>query len=159
MMPPGSITIRPILKNNIDLVAEIYGACFDEPWPRPAVEELLATPGAWGLIANVAASDGDIAAGFILARVVVDETDILSVGVHPQRQRNGIGRILVEAVIQAAETAGGEAVTLEVAEDNSGARALYASFGFAVVGRRPGYYLRVGNVKVAALLMRYSIER
>ena len=159
MMPLGSITIQPVRKNNIELVAEIYGACFDEPWPRPAVEDLLSTPGAWGLIANVTASDSDVAAGFILARAVVDESDILSVGVHPQRQRNGIGRILVEAVIHAAEAAGGEAVTLEVAEDNSGAQALYANVGFDVVGRRPGYYLRAGNVKVAALLMRYSIER
>jgi ribosomal-protein-alanine N-acetyltransferase len=159
MMSSDAITIRPVLKDNIGLVAEIYGACFDEPWPRPAVEDLLSTLGAFGLIANLAASDGEMAVGFILARVVVDETDILSIGVHPQRQRNGIGRILVGAVIQAVEAAGGEAVTLDVAEDNSSAQALYASLGFDVVGRRPGYYLRVGNVKVAALLMRYSIER
>ena len=96
MMPPGSITIQPIRKNNVELVAEIYGACFDEPWPRPAVEDLLSTPGAWGLLARMADANGEMAVGFILARIVIGETDILSVGVHPQRQRRGIGRILVE---------------------------------------------------------------
>ncbi len=157
MMPPGSITIQPIRKNNVELVAEIYGACFDEPWPRPAVEDLLSTPGAWGLLARMADANGEMAVGFILARIVIGETDILSVGVHPQRQRRGIGRILVEAVIRAAESAGGEAVTLEVAEDNLSAQALYASVGFDVVGRRPGFYQRIGDVKVAAQLIRYSI--
>ena len=147
MMPPGSITIQPIRKNNVELVAEIYGACFDEPWPRPAVEDLLSTPGAWGLLARMADANGEMAVGFILARIVIGETDILSVGVHPQRQRRGIGRILVEAVIRAAESAGGEAVTLEVAEDNLSAQALYASVGFDVVGRRPGYYQRSATSK------------
>ena len=44
MMVQGSITFQPVRKNNIDLVAEIYGACFDEPWPRPVVEDLFSPP-------------------------------------------------------------------------------------------------------------------
>lgn len=156
-MMQGSITFQPVRKNNIDLVAEIYGACFDEPWPRPVVEDLFSTPGEWGLLAREATSQSDTAAGFVLARIILGETDILSVGVLPQRQRNGIGRYLVEAVIHAASIADGLAVTLEVAEDNLGAQALYANVGFEVVGRRPSYYIRAANDKVAALLMRYAI--
>ena len=48
----------------------------------------------------------------------------MSIGVLPQRQRNGIGRYLVEAVIRAVTIVDGVAVTLEVAEDNLGAQAL-----------------------------------
>ena len=109
------------------------------------------------MLASEAALQSDTAAGFVLARIILEETDILSVGVLPQRQRNGIGRYLVEAVIHAASISDGAAVTLEVAEDNLGAQALYTNVGFEVVGRRPSYYMRAANVKVAALLMRYAI--
>ena len=142
----------------MDAVAKIYGASFDEPWPRPVVEDLFSTPAAWGLLASIKAPKGDIPAGFILARTVIDEADIMSVGVHPQHRRIGVGRTLVAAVIHSVNPNQGGVVVLEVAEDNPAAQKLYANAGFSVVGRRPGYYVRVGNVKVAALLMRYAID-
>ena len=92
-----------------------------------------------------------------LAWIIFEESYILSIGVLPQCQRNGIGRYLVEAVIRAARIVDGVAVTLEVAEDNLGAKALYTNVGFEVVGRRAGCYLRAANVKVAELLMRHAI--
>jgi len=56
-----------------------------------------------------------------LARIILEVTDILSIGVPPQRQRNGIGSYLVEVVIRAVRIVDGVAVTIEVAEDNLGA--------------------------------------
>lgn len=67
-------------------------------------------------------------------------------------------RTLVDAVIQSVNPNQGGVVVLEVAEDNPAAQKLYVNAGFSVVGRRPGYYIRVGTVKVAALLMRYAID-
>ena len=158
MTPHVTITIRPIRRVDMDAVAKIYGASFDEPWPRPVVEGLYFTPAAWGLLASIKASEGDIPVGFILARTVIDEADIMSIGVHPQHRCKGVGRTLVDAVIHSVNPSQGGVVILEVAEDNPAAQNLYASAGFKVVGRRPGYYIRVGNVKVAALLMRYAID-
>lgn len=158
MTPPLTISVRPMRKIDMDAVAKIYGASFDEPWPRPVVESLYSTPAAWGLLASIKAPEGDTPVGFILARTVIDEVDIMSVGVHPQHRRKGIGRTLVDAVIHSVNPNLGGVVILEVAEDNPAAQKLYANAGFNVVGRRPGYYIRVGNVKVAALLMRYAID-
>ena len=158
MGPPVTIIVGPIRKIDMDAVAKIYGASFDEPRPKPVVENLYATPAVWGLLASIKAPDGNFPAGFILARTVIDEADIMSVGVHPQHRRKGVGRILVDAVIHSINPSQGGVVVLEVAEDNPAAQKLYASAGFNVVGRRPGYYIRVGNIKVAALLMRYAID-
>ena len=158
MTPPVMITVRPMRKIDMATVAKIYGASFNEPWPRPVVEDLYSTPAAWGLLASIKTPDADIPAGFILARTVIDEADIMSVGVQPQHRRKGVGRTLVDAVIQSVNPNQGGVVVLEVAEDNPAAQKLYVNAGFSVVGRRPGYYIRVGTVKVAALLMRYAID-
>ena len=79
----------------------------------------LLRPG--GLIASIETSSGDAAAGFILPRTVIDEADIMSIGVHLLYRRKGIGQTLVDAVIHAADPKAGGAVFLEVAEDNHAA--------------------------------------
>ena len=42
---------------------------------------------------------------------------------------------------------------------NAAARALYAGLGYAVVGRRPGYYRRVAAPPVDALVLRRALGR
>lgn len=54
----------------------------------------------------------------------------LSVGVHPDHQRHGIGRRLMEALVDHARSFGLERLELYVRADNPRARALYASLGF-----------------------------
>ena len=69
-------------------------------------------------------------------------------------RRQGIARKLIELAIRAAreETAG--YITLEVRKSNLGARKLYETFGFRVVGERPDYY---GVQKESAVLMEIEI--
>lgn len=77
--------------------------------------------------------------GYVGAYSVCGETDILTVAVDPAVRRMGIGRKLLDALIDALDP-DNDAVFLEVRESNDAARALYASLGFAEVGRRRGYY-------------------
>ncbi|MBY0338017.1 MAG: GNAT family N-acetyltransferase [Acetobacteraceae bacterium] len=93
---------------------------------------MLGLPGAIGWL-----RDGQ---GFILARVAADEAEILTLAVVPEARRQGVATALVEAACAAALLAGARVMFLEVAEDNGAARALYAALGFAVAGRRRGYY-------------------
>lgn len=55
---------------------------------------------------------------------------VLSVGVHPEHQRKGIGRALMEHLIEHARACGLERLELYVRGDNAPAQALYASLGF-----------------------------
>ena len=73
--------------------------------------------------------------------LTVGETaQILTVGVLPAARRRGVGRLLVRALVAEARRRRATEVLLEVREDNLAARRLYAAEGFAVLGRRRGYY-------------------
>ena len=49
-------------------------------------------------------------------------------------------------------------ITLDVAEDNAPARALYDRLGFAEDGRRPNYYTTGRDIPAAAILMSRNLS-
>ena len=116
-----------------DALAVLHAACFQ--WPRPwrAAEfaALLASRGIFLLT-----EDG----AFLLGRVALDEAELLTLAVSPERRRLGLGRRLVDAFRQAARDAGAHSAFLEVAADNTAALALYAATGWTAAGRRRNYY-------------------
>ncbi len=131
----------------------MHRACFPEgPWDAATLERILALAGGFGYLAW----QGDAPVGFILARDLAGDVEILSVGVLPQWRRRGIGRALTDAVVAKAERDGLGSIVLEVATENAAARALYAAFGFVQVGRRPGYYRQAGGLADGLILRRGS---
>ncbi len=80
------------------------------------------------------------AGGVVLARVVADEAEILTLAVDPLVRRQGAGRLLLQAAMDDAWQRGAAAMFLEAASSNAAALALYGSAGFVQVGRRPRYY-------------------
>ncbi|WP_372595611.1 ribosomal protein S18-alanine N-acetyltransferase [Actinotalea sp.] len=66
--------------------------------------------------------------------------EVMTIGVAPHAQRQGLGKVLLDALVSQARTVGAQAVLLEVRVDNDPAIALYERTGFAVVGRRRRYY-------------------
>jgi ribosomal-protein-alanine N-acetyltransferase len=85
-----------------------------------------------------AAPDGPV--GYVVGRVVLDEGEILNLGVPLAVRRHGIGRALVERLMSTFAAAGVRQVFLEVRDSNLAAQRLYAGFGFRPVGRRRRYY-------------------
>jgi len=150
--------LRPIDPFDLEIVATLHAQCFEEAWGVGAMAELLAMPGAFGLLAEAAGPEGEEPAGFVLARVAAGDCEILSIGVVPDHRRTGLGRILMQRTIRLAVGVGARRIFLEVAEDNWAARRLYAGLGFAAVGLRPRYYRGQGG-SVAALTMRRIIAR
>ena len=134
----------------MDDLAALHAACFPKPWSAAAFTELMATAGTIAL-----ASRGEAGlAGLILVRAVEDEAEILTVAVHPQARREGLGRRLVEAAAKAAVGVGAKTLWLEVGVDNAAALALYAMTGFEAAGRRKGYYQHAGGTEDALILRR-----
>jgi [ribosomal protein S18]-alanine N-acetyltransferase len=132
-------------------LAAMHRVCFpDDPWDADALARILALPGSFGFLAW----QDDRPAGFILARDLGGEAEILSLGVLPARRRRGIGRALLAAVAGEAAARRSGAIVLEVATDNEAARRLYAAFGFAAAGRRPRYYRRIAGTADALILRR-----
>src|SRR5690606_26593862 len=83
--------------------------------------------------------------GYALGWWVIDELEILALGVLPAARRGGVGRRLLEHAIEAARASGGRRVLLEVARSNTAARQLYERAGFAVFNVRRGYYRASGD--------------
>ncbi len=88
------------------------------------------------------AETGDGPVGYIVARRVLDEGEILNLGVGLLVRRRGVGRGLVRRVLSTFAAAGVTAVFLEVRESNLPALRLYEAFRFQEVGRRRRYYQR-----------------
>ncbi|MDD9741449.1 MULTISPECIES: GNAT family N-acetyltransferase [Marinovum] len=95
--------------------------------------------------------------GFALARVTLDEAELLTIATDPARRRQGVARGLLGALFGGLAGRGAETLFLEVAEDNAAARALYAGAGFAMAGRRRGYYPRRDGAAADALILRRAL--
>jgi tRNA threonylcarbamoyladenosine biosynthesis protein TsaB len=134
-------------------LALLHRACFpDEPWDGEAMARILGLSGCFGRLAWA----GGEPCGFVLARDLGDECEILSVGVEPAARGRGIGTRLMAAVLAEARRRDIPSVVLEVAADNEAARRLYAGLGFARVGHRPRYYRRPSGM-ADALILRLSL--
>lgn len=116
-------------------VAPIERAVFSDPWSERDLNDCART-GVPFLVAEL----GGAVIGYVIARDVLDEAEILNLGVVPARQRQGVGRTLVQGMLAQLRQGGVTTVFLEVRESNAVARRLYGSLGFADVGRRRHYY-------------------
>ena len=130
-----------------DLLAATHAAAntVDRPWTAAAFAALVARPGV--IVTGTAQS-------FALVRVILDEAEILTIATDPACQRQGLARAALHAAEDAARARGAVTMFLEVAEDNSAARALYAAAGYGPMGRRGAYYHRTDRPAVAALTLR-----
>lgn len=106
-------------------------------WDAAALAQTLAPPLGRGW---VRVGEGGRLEGFLLARVVADEAELLLIVVAPPARRRGLGRALWAAFEASLRADGVARVFLEVAHDNAAALALYRGLDFEEAGRRPGYY-------------------
>lgn len=66
---------------------------------------------------------------------------VITMDVHPERRRLGLGRQLMTSLEEIARKSGAHLLRLEVATDDKGAQAFYSRMGFDRVGRLKRYYL------------------
>jgi ribosomal-protein-alanine N-acetyltransferase len=83
---------------------------------------------------------GDSIAGFLVARVIRGEAEILNLAIDPPQRRKGLAkRLLIEMFAQAKQK-GADRVFLEVRASNLAAISFYGNHGFCPVGKRAAYY-------------------
>ncbi|MEO7295267.1 MAG: ribosomal protein S18-alanine N-acetyltransferase [Candidatus Limnocylindria bacterium] len=128
--------------DDVAAVHEIEQLSFRTPWPAYAFEQELKGN---RLARYVVARAGDRVVGFAGIWMMVDEAHITTFGVHPDWRRQAIGRQLLLNLAEISIAIGARRMTLEVRESNEVAQALYAAFGFEVLGRRRAYYTDDGE--------------
>ncbi|MDP7040449.1 MAG: ribosomal protein S18-alanine N-acetyltransferase [Myxococcota bacterium] len=92
--------------------------------------------------------------GFIYWRSIVDEVEILNLGVAKSWRRQEIGRRLMDELFSFTKSIQAKRVFLEVRESNTGAQDFYRKFGFVPCGLRSGYYV---DSQEAAMLMSLAL--
>lgn len=71
---------------------------------------------------------------------ILEEAHITLLGIDPRYRRQGLGQLLLYALLASAHQRGLERATLEVRQSNQRAIALYQRFGFRTAGSRKQYY-------------------
>jgi ribosomal-protein-alanine N-acetyltransferase len=155
----ADVLIQPMSYHDIPYIEQLEQLCFAAPWPGDAYRHELAhnkLSSYWVMRPGVQASDN---APPILAYggywLMGTEAHIMTIATHPDYRRQGLGRRLLETMIDHARSAGAVEITLEVRAGNRAAQAMYASMGFVVVGVRKRYYTDNGE---DAILMTLFME-
>jgi ribosomal-protein-alanine N-acetyltransferase len=138
-MSPG-LTIREAGLTDINSVVAIEKESFPTPWSRWIfLSELTQSLGHF-LVTGPSPPQPWQLWGYIIYWLVADEMHLLNLAVHPEKRCRGVARFLLQEALRRSRALGAKVAWLEVRPSNTPALALYASFGFKEVGRRPRYY-------------------
>lgn len=144
--------IKPMEERHISAIARLEQACFAHPWSEQALRDELENEQA---VFFVAEDETGRLMGYTGMHVVLGECYMDNLAVDPSFRHKGVGRALLQALIDWAREHEGVFLTLEVRPSNEIARHLYTAMGFQEVGRRPRYYT---DPTEDALLMTVSFD-
>jgi len=130
---------------DVAAIAAIERRVFSDPWSERAFRDVLAHPAMYFACVREPTADGyaaDCVRGYVVAWFAGGQGEIANLAVDESARGRGLGSALLDAALDEARGHGTEEVFLEVRSSNLRARELYASRGFAEVGRRRRYYRR-----------------
>jgi ribosomal-protein-alanine N-acetyltransferase len=117
--------IRTFLPSDLRDVVQIERACFQFAWDRKDFRDFFSRPHTFGLVLE---ADGEIV-GYLCFHVTSKSVYMTNMGVHPDHQRCGHGRQLLERIKDRAVREGVPAYTV-VRESNLPAQLFLKANGF-----------------------------
>ena len=137
------IRIRPAARGDLDALFALDQRCF-----RPGIA-YSKTELRYFLFhlrsVSLVAEDEKAIAGFAIVEFQLEQGrrigHIITIDVAPEQRRRGVGRLLMNALLELCREAKADSLRLEVAVDNEAALAFYKSLGFTETGRIPGFYM------------------
>lgn len=140
---------RPMLESHLEAVMLIERTVYPFPWTRGNFSDSIAAGyDAW----VVEDSDGILA--YAVLMWLPEEIHLLNITIAAQRQRQGLGRMLLGDLCADAAARGARSMLLEVRPSNDPAKQLYASEGFELIGVRKRYYPAADGAREDALVLR-----
>ncbi len=120
---------------DIAKVHQIESLCFSDPWSEDAFRSELELGNLY-----VVAEKGEEILGMCGLLISFEEACVMNVAVHPEARNQGIGRKLLEYLLEKGRERAVERVFLEVRYSNESAYRLYEALGFERIGIRPNVY-------------------
>lgn len=132
-----TLLIREMTMDDLPAVTAAERECFpEEPWGEADFRHLIEQPHCRGLVVVCGAE----IVGYLLAYEVVDEGELINIGVVPRERGQRIGSQLLKHWLDFLRSQAFVAVFLEVRMSNVPAIALYEAQGFERTGMRKKYY-------------------
>ncbi len=126
--------VKEVEIKDLPLLASIPGV--EKGWGIASLTKEFLTPSS---IFGVAKVDG-AAVGYAVLQLAKEEGYLCNIVVHPSFRGLGLGKALLEWMIEEGVKRGMMRLILEVRESNTVAQGLYLSMGFKEIGRRPRMY-------------------
>ena len=131
----NKFVFREISLGDLDGIVRIERAVNPFPWGEEALRNTIASSGH-----HLMSLREGRAGGFLLSSFVLDEAQLLLIGVSPDWQGVGVGGQLLKELINRSQDQGQKLIYLEVRSGNERAIRLYRSLGFIDIGVRRDYY-------------------
>jgi ribosomal-protein-alanine N-acetyltransferase len=143
-----SVRLRDMTVADLPAVMRLEEELFaPDTWTEWMYRDELARPDTRHYLVAV---DADAVLGYAGLIRYDDEAHIATIGVTGARQHEGIGALLLDALLAEADQRG-TPVLLEVRDDDEATQAFYRRRGFTEIGRRPNYYPLSGKDAVVML--------
>lgn len=161
-MIPAATPCSGLIDGIMAVMETAFDPAYGEAWNRRQVADALTLASTYALVVD---ADGEVwngdpaasaPAGFLLTRHVLDEEELLLIGVVPGARRRGVGAALIEHLFAAARARGITRIYLEMRRGNP-AIALYRKFGFDPIGERRNYYRMANGERIDAITFGRSI--
>lgn len=132
----AEFALRRMRASDLDIVVQNETVAAEEhPWSkRVFIDCLRAGYQCWVL------GNNDRLIGHGVMSVAIGESHLLTLCVHPEFQRAGHGKRMLQFLLEQAENEAAEVCYLEVRHSNEAAKKLYRSMGFLPIGERKNYY-------------------
>ena len=130
--------LRVATLEDLTILVDLEALTFPEdPWSPFMLADELSSPASryW-----IAMDEAGVPIGYGGVKVGGDQADVMTIGVAPRARGRGVGRAILDALLEWARQAGAVEIFLDVRPSNEGAIALYNSRDFVEIGRRPRYF-------------------
>ena len=143
--------IRWLIRRDMDEVLAIERSSFEFPWTE---EEFLCCLRQRNCIGTVAELDHEIV-GFMIYELHQSMLRILNFAVSPDHRRQGVGRQMVQRLIDKLSQQRRREIVLEVRETNLDAQLFFSGNGFRALSVLRNHY---DDTMEDAYYMRYSLQ-
>ncbi len=135
ILKQATIVFRPMSELDLEQVIAIEEAVYEFPWSIGIFQDCLSAGYCCWLM-----EQGECVSGYGVMSVLADEAHILNLCIKPDLQNNGLGKEMLDYLIDLAKGHYADVMFLEVRPSNRQALKIYEKLGFDEVGSRKDYY-------------------
>ena len=140
------LKLKALKAEQLQQVVELDRICLGGLWTLEGYQRELHSPNSTLLALSLSkAKESNYIVGIGCFWAILEEAHVTILAVHPDYQGQGMGQLLLYALLSDAVKRNLERATLEVRESNKSALFLYHKFGFQTAGKRKGYYQQTGE--------------